>query len=140
MINNETKRVLIGWTEILPANLLAGNNPQAVTVEHQTRVQQAVNAKNRRPLLVNPVNVISDPPAELEEYVSGFWQQPNIEIFIHEGWTIKMANLNNVCTVQPAVENKKSIERSKNIVVNNIIGIAEITLPYNTPQLFSGFL
>ena len=138
MINKETKRVLIGWTEINPANLLTGNNPQELTAEHHARVQQAVNIKNARQLYVNPTNVISDPPAELQEYIAGFWQQPNIEIFIQEGWVIKMADLNNVCTVQPLVENKKSIERVENIDVNNLISIAQITLPYNVPQLFPG--
>lgn len=138
MINNETKRALIGWAEINPVNLLTGSNPQTVTAEHTERVQHAINTKNAREPFVNPINVISDPPAGLQEYITGFWQQPNIEVFVQEGWVIKMADLNKVCTIQPLVENKKSIERVKNVDPNNLIILAQITLPYTIPQVFPG--
>lgn len=138
-MNTETKRVLIGWTEINPVNLLAGTNVQSVTPEHHQIVQQAEAAKNARPAFKSPTNVITEPPAELNTYIEEFWAQPNMQDFLQEGgWSIKMADLKKVCTIQPVVEATKSKERVASANSKDLISIAKITLPYASNQEYPG--
>jgi RHS repeat-associated protein len=138
-VNTETKRILIGWSEINPVNLLASNNPESVTQQYRDKVANAENIKNARESYVNPDDAIFDPSSELTEYANSFWQQPGIEPFVQEGgWTIKIADLKKVCTIQPAVEIKKSKERVKDIDANNTLSIASVTIPIGVNQIFSG--
>jgi hypothetical protein len=131
--NTETKKVLIGWNEINPVQLLTGNNQMLVTQDHLQIVQQAVNVKNARQPFINPTDVISEPGPELTQYINQFWQQPNMQAFIQEGWTIKIADLKKVCTIQPSVEMIKSVERVQNVAPENLVSLATVTLPFQAP-------
>lgn len=131
--NTETKKVLIGWNEINPAQLLTGNNQMLVTQDHLNIVQQAVTVKNTRQPFINPTDVISEPGPELTQYINQFWQQPNMQAFTQEGWTIKIADLRKVCTIQPSVEMIKSVERVQNVAADNLVSLATVTLPLQAP-------
>lgn len=131
-MNTETKKVLIGWTEINPITLLAGTNIQSVTPEHHSLIQKAELAKKARSKFVNPTGVIKAPPAELSEYITGFWAQPALQPFIQEGgWSIQVADLKKLCTIQPVVETVKSKQRVANASSTDVVSIAQITLPYD---------
>jgi len=130
--NTESKKVLIGWNEINPAQLLTGNNQMLVNQEHIDKVQAATNFKNQRAPFANPVDVISEPSAALGQYITQFWQQPSVQPFVQENWTIKIADLNKVCTIQPSVEFVKSVLRVQNVIAENVANIALLTLPLET--------
>jgi hypothetical protein len=132
----ETKRVLVGWPGFDGAVLLSGNNPALVTAEHRIKNQSAQIAVQSRPIFQVRNNIISDTGAELTEYINEFWvQNPNL---IQEGWTVKMADLRGVCTIQPQVEIVNSVERTKITNPENILEIAKISIPKSNPIPLTG--
>ena len=127
----ETKRVLVGWPGFDGSVLLSGNNPALVNDAHRTKCQSAIAALNERPVFPVQANIISDTGAELTEYLAEFWQQnPNL---VQEGWTVKIADLRCVCTIQPQVEIINSKERTNIPTKNDMVEIAKISIPKTNP-------
>ncbi len=130
----ETKKVLIGWPSINGELLLAGNNYALLTTNLKEQVQKAIASVQSRSVYTNQGDVISEPAPELEQYINQFWQKDESDPFKNQGWAIKIADLNKVCSIQPFVECKSSVEKTKEINQNNLIRIAEISLPISKPQ------
>lgn len=132
----ETKRVLIGWPGFDGAVLLSGNNPSLVSDEHRAKNQSAIEALQARESFPIQENIITDTGADLIEYLNEFWQQnPNL---IQEGWTVKIADLRGVCTIQPQVEITNSKERTNIQVKTDMVEIAKISIPKAIPMPLAG--
>lgn len=132
----ETKRVLLGWPSFDGAVLLSGNNPASVTDEHRAKTQAAIAALNARPAFPMQTNIISDTGADLTEYLTEFWQQnPNL---VQEGWTVKIADLRGVCTIQPQVEIINSKERTNIQSKTDMVEIAKTSIPKINPTPLAG--
>jgi hypothetical protein len=123
----ETKCVLLGWEGFDGSMLLSGNNPDLVTEEHRKKNQFAITKlKERQPFEIQK-NIISETNSSLSEYLAEFWQlNPNL---IQEGWTVKIADLRGVCTIQPQVEIINSKERTKVNDSENQVELANISIP-----------
>jgi hypothetical protein len=127
----ETKRVLLGWPGLDSAALLAGAMLDKITSEHRAKVQSALTAVQNRPAFQVQTEVITETGTELSEYLLEFWaQNPNL---VKEGWTVKIANLKSVCTIQPAVEVVNSKDRTSGVSANNFLEIAKISIPKANP-------
>ncbi|MFM9909173.1 MAG: hypothetical protein ACKVOW_07490 [Chitinophagaceae bacterium] len=124
----EIKKVLIGWQEFNGASLLVGGNANLITPDLQATVNAAILAIQNRPNYVNPVDIVSDPEPELEEYIQQFWLQLDTLPYSHQGFVVKLVDIGNVCTVQPVVECIQSKERTKEIAPNDFLAMARICL------------
>lgn len=132
----ETKRVLVGWPGFDGSILLAGNNPAMVNEEHRTKCTSAIEALTARAAFPVQENIISDTGADLTDYLIEFWQQnPNL---VQEGWTVKIADLRGVCTIQPQVEIINSKERTNIQTKDNLVEIAKISIPKTSPTQLAG--
>lgn len=132
----ETKRVLIGWPGFDGALLLSGNNPALVSDEHKFKAQAAIDALHARQAFPIQKNIITDTGVDLNEYLNEFWQQnPNL---VQEGWTVKIADLRGVCTIQPQVEIINSKERTNIQLKTDMVEIAKTSIPITKPTPLDG--
>jgi hypothetical protein len=134
-------RALIGWMDEREAQILLGIplNPGEPSPEHVQRVQEAHAAVRSRPAGIEQTEALSYVGEELREYLTEFQQHPICKQYIANGWTIRMANLNQICPLQPIVHLdyidhsdhfKKLLQHA---VQEDILSIVRITLPIPAP-------
>ena len=134
-------RALIGWmpereAQIMLAIPLAPGKPLP---EHVRRVQEAQAAVRSRPTGMDQTQVLSDTGDELRDYLTKFKEHPNCKPYIASGCTIRTANLNEICALQPIVHAdylhhsdhfRKLIQHA---APSDMLSIIKITLSIPTP-------
>ncbi|HUK30565.1 MAG TPA: hypothetical protein VLV89_05580 [Candidatus Acidoferrum sp.] len=134
-------RALIGWMPEREAQILLGipHTPVTPLPEHVRRVEEARAAVRARPAGVDQKNILSDIGEELLAYSAEFQNQPSYKPFRAIGCTIRMANLNEICALQPLVhlDYLEHAERFRNLVQqavqDDMISLARIALPISAP-------
>lgn len=128
-------RALIGWVPQPEGQLLLAQRQinLADQPEHVERATQTRAAVAARPQGLDQTQVLSDPPAELTEYIAHFCAQASYGPFAAEGWSVKVADLSKVCALQPVVFWDHAEERAQAAVVGDIQSIAAVTLPIPGP-------
>ena len=128
-------RALIGWMPQPEGQLLLARRQinLADQPEHVARAMQARAAVAARPEGLDQTQVLSDPPAELTEYIAQFRAQASYVPFAAEGWSVKVADLSKVCALQPAVFWDHAEERALAASVDDIQSLAAVTLPIAEP-------
>jgi hypothetical protein len=124
-------RALIGW---LPATqgemILTGNTMgKEVTAEQRELARSAREVVANRPAGVGQADVISDPPAELDNHITQLRQSPAGAAMFQEGWDVALVDLEQVCAFQPHVVADAAVERVENVKLDDLATIAAISLP-----------
>jgi hypothetical protein len=130
-------RALIGWmpereAQIMLAIPLA---PATPLPEHVRRVKAAHAAVRSRPTGIDQTNVFSAIGGELRDYLSEFQEHPNYKQYIASGCSIRIANLNELCALQPVVHldyldhSDQLKELTRRAVQDDMISLVRITLP-----------
>lgn len=123
-------KVILGWLTKEEGSLwLAGRDQSKITPEMITKVELCRQKVSERITILDSENPLSDPSAELNEFISEFWKQPDTEAFRNEKWEIKIADLTKVRAAQPNIAFEQAKERTKNVDQGNMISIASISLP-----------
>jgi hypothetical protein len=125
-------RALIGWMRESAALGLLANHPDLGSDDDRLRVIRSAQASMKaRPVAGEQLNVVSEPPESLAEYVRELMAHGVMDQFKAEGWTVRMADLRRVCSVQPSVFLDHAADRTRTAAADDIEGLAQITLPTN---------
>jgi hypothetical protein len=124
-------RALIGWLPPDAAQAaMAGPGakpPYGPDIEARAaRAHVAVAARTPHAMAVN---VISDPPRELDAHIAELRAQPFFRPFNAEGWRIQIADLRSVRALQPVVHTDHSAERTQGARADDPVALARITVP-----------
>lgn len=130
-------RALIGWMAERDAQILLGipMSPVTPSREHVQRVQEAHKAVRSRPIDIDQAHALSDPGEELRHYLAEFNKHPSSKQHITSGCTFKIANLRQICAIQPIVHSDytdgsdRFSDLIRGAVQENMVSIAKITLP-----------
>ncbi len=127
-------RALIGWmTPEQGALTLAGRvNDGADEQQLLGQVEAARQAVAAREAGVAQDDLLQDVPPELAPFVTQLQAQENAAPFFHEGWEVKFADLSRVCSLQQQVLSEQASERVASVAPDDIVSIAEVTLPAPT--------
>lgn len=127
-------RVLIGWMQQPEAQLMLAQR-MVHRAEHQPHVDQATLARQtvtaRAPVREEP-NILTEPGAELSEYIARFCAQPDWQPFVAEGWSVKIVDLSRVVALQPMVFWDHAQERTHGAAAGDMPALAKTTLPIRT--------
>jgi len=143
LVGLETRpaRALIGWMPEREAEIVLGI-PQASMKplpEHAQRVRKARTAVASRPSGIDQTHVFSDVGEELRDYLAEFQQHPSGKQYLASGCAISIANLSEVCALQPIVHSdylddfpqvKKLIQQAAQ---DDMLSLIKITLPIPMP-------
>jgi hypothetical protein len=124
-------RALIGWLprDMAQATIAGPGSQPPYGPDIETRVARACAAVAARPPHAMAVNVISDPPRELDAHIAELGAQPFFRQFNAEGWRIQIADLRSVRALQPVVHTDHSTERTQGARADDLVALARITLP-----------
>jgi len=133
-------RALIGWmpereAQIMLAIPLA---PATPLPEHVRRVRAARAAVRSRPTGIDQTNVFSEIGEELREYLSEFQEHPNYKQYFAGGCSIRIANLNKLCALQPVVHldyldhSNHFKALTQRAAQDDMLSLVKITLPMST--------
>jgi hypothetical protein len=133
-------RALIGWMPEREAQTMLGIPLAPVTPlpEHVQRVKKAHAAVRCRPAGIDQTHVLSDVGEELRDYLAEFQGHPYYK-YMAGGCTIRIADLNQICAIQPIVHLDYSdlSERfgtlTQQAVRDDMLSLIKITLPIPTP-------
>jgi hypothetical protein len=136
-------RALIGWmpegdAQTMLAIPLA---PVPPLPEHVQRVQKAHRAVRSRPIGIDQTQLLSGVGEELRDYLAALEKHPSYKQYIANSCTIKIANLNKVCALQPVVhldylDHSDHFKKlTQQAVQEDMRSLANITLPIPTAEL-----
>jgi hypothetical protein len=135
-------RGLIGWMAEREAQILLGipETPATPLPEHVERVREARAAVNSRPPGLEQTQALSQPGEELGEYLREFQSQPSAKQYTAKGWSIQIANLAQICALQPIVHldylahsgHWQSLLQQAS--QDSMVSLAKITLPIANPE------
>jgi hypothetical protein len=121
-------RVLLGWLTAQEAEICqSGRGARTPLQEDAERAERARAAVAERAAGIDQTDVITDPPAELNDHI-GQLQVPAAAYF-REGWRVAIADLSRVCAVQPSVFIDHAEQRTAGVDANDIRSIAALALP-----------
>jgi hypothetical protein len=135
-------RALIGWMPQQEAQLMLGIPLDVVTPlpEHVRRVRDAHAAVRSRPIGIDQTHLLSDIGAEWRNYFAQLQEHPGFRPYIASGYTIRIANLNQICALQPVVHldylDHSDHFRTLNqqAVQEDMLSLAKVTLPIPAPM------
>lgn len=128
-------RALIGWMSEQSAMRTLMHLPKEITeADRQGLIARAKSNVAERNPIVDQSDAIFDTPAELSEYIQELVQHAVMEQFKHEGWMIRMARLDKLCSIQPAVFLDHAAERTLGANKEDLVSLAKITLPMEQSQ------
>src|ERR1039457_2246568 len=124
-------RVLLGWVDDNAATLILSGSLAGVqlTAEHRARLNQARDTVKQRPVRIEPDNVISNNvPGAVQAHVDTLRQSGAANGFWAEGWQVVMADLRQVCGIQPLIYVDHAAERVAAVDPNDTGELARVTL------------
>ena len=135
-------RALIGWMPQRDAEVLLGlpNAPVRPLPEHVQRVKEAHAAVKSRPIGVDQTHAFSDIGEDAHDCLAEIQKHPLYKRYAASGGTIRIADLNEICALQPIVHldyaehSDRFSELIQQAAQRDIISLAKITLPAATPQ------
>ena len=124
-------RGLIGWMAPGVGELMLASNRQGVplTAGQRDRLERARLAVDARAGGVHQQDLVSPPPAVLDEHVSRLRATPAGEQMFREGYEVALVDLGRVVAFQPHVFTDTSLERTADLDAHDLAAIAELTLP-----------
>jgi hypothetical protein len=124
-------RALIGWMppERGAIALAGGRHEAAQDQDLIERVEAARAAVAGREAGVNQDGIIDESDAALATIVERLRQQPDTGAFWEEGWTVAVADLTQVCSLQQSVASQQAEDRVRDVDPEDLASIATVTLP-----------
>jgi hypothetical protein len=134
-------RALIGWMPERDAQTILGIPLNVVTPlpEHVQRVREAHAAVRSRPCGIDQARLLSDTPTELSEYIAELQEHPWYKTQLARGGTLRIANLNEICALQPVVHldyldhSDHFRKLNRQAVQEDMRSLIQITLPMSAP-------
>jgi hypothetical protein len=135
-------RALIGWMPQQEAQLMLGIPLDVVKPlpEHVRRVREAHAAVRSRPTGVGQTQLLSDIGNEWRDHFAELQEHPGYKPYIASGYTIRIANLNQICALQPAVHvdyldhSDQFRKLNQQAVQEDLLSVARVTLPIPAPM------
>ena len=143
-------RALIGWMPEREAHavLALPLTPTTPAPEHIERVQAARAAVWSRPAGLPQTHVLSHVGPELDPYLAELEADPRFQPYAQAGWQVRLANLNQICALQPLVHldypdlndpaHSASLspiaQHPPHPVETDLLTLAKITLPFTNPS------
>lgn len=126
-------RVLLGWLPPERGELFVVSNRAGVelTDEQQARVREARDAVAARPVGIDQADLVSAAPPDLAGHLARLQATPAGTGMLQEGWTVAMVDLERVVAFQPLVFTDTAVERVAGVAPDDLVAIAELTLPIN---------
>lgn len=130
-------RTLIGWLSEEEGVLWIAGRQMALEPNqaHIDRCREARNAVENRQEGYIQDNLFSPLPDELHNHIQALRDSPKTAQILAEAGDPQMVDLRRVCAAQPTILVEEAVNRFSNLDMNDILGIAAITLPLHTPTL-----
>lgn len=123
-------RALLGWMQREEAHKIqAGGRADVHDPEHEERATRARVAVASRTVGIDQTNVIREAPDELQEHIASLQQAPAAAQYFQQGWRVCLADLRNVCALQPSIFTDHAVERTRGVTPDDFRSIAAISLP-----------
>src|SRR5260370_1418417 len=132
-------RALIAWMDVQQAApyLHAGRGDIRLTSEEQALVETARARMSERPLNNSANGGTVRPPGEdLADHVAALRTDAGATPYFAEGWQVNLVDLRRVCSFQPMVFTDSAVERVSDVDANDMVNLAQISLPIGTSQEF----
>jgi hypothetical protein len=134
-------RALIGWMPQQEAQVFLSlpPTPPAPQAKLAKRIREAHAAVRARAGGVDQEGALREPTEELRGYLDEFREHPNCKPYLAGGCTFKIANLNQICALQP-IAHSDYLDRSElprdlaeDARQDDMLSLARITLPLHLP-------
>jgi hypothetical protein len=127
-------RSLIGWMSVdQGAITLAGRDQSgAQRADLRDRVSAARSRVAARAPGLNQSDLVDESHGDLATIVERLRAQQDTAPFWAEGWTVGVVDLSRVCSLQQSVASEQASERVAAVDADNVISVAETTLPRTT--------
>jgi hypothetical protein len=124
-------RALIGWMppERGAIALAGGRHDGAQNQDLLERVEAARVAVAEREPGIDQEGIIDQTDAALPTIVERLRQQPDTGAFWEEVWSVGVADLTRVCSLQQSVASQQAEVRVSDVDPNDLVSIAAVTLP-----------
>lgn len=124
-------RALIGWMppERGAIALAGGRHEGAQNHDLIERVEAARAAVAEREPGIDQNGIIDQTEPALRTIVERLRQQPDTGAFWEEGWTVGVADLTRVCSLQQSVASQQAEDRVSEVDSNDLESIGAVTLP-----------
>jgi len=124
-------RALIGWMPVdRGAIVLAGGRHDAAAEDELVqRVEVARAAVSDREPGIDQEGVVDENDPALVEIVERLRQQSDTTPFWNEGWSVGVADLTRVCSLQQSVASQQAEDRVSEVDPDDLVSIASVTLP-----------
>jgi hypothetical protein len=124
-------RALIGWMppERGAIALAGGRHEGAHNQDLIERIEAARTAVAERDAGIDQEGIIDETDPALVTIVERLRQQPDTGAFWEEGWTVGVADLTRVCSLQQSVASQQAEERVRHVDPVDLVSIAAVTLP-----------
>lgn len=129
-------RVLVGWLDAAEAaSWLTGRQVNAEAAPEQVMRAERMRATvASRDAGVSEAAAISEPTATLERYVATLDQNREFAAMLGEGFRVAVADLRDLCALQPYVYTDQASERVATVDPADIASLAAVTLPAAVPE------
>jgi hypothetical protein len=124
-------RALIGWMppERGAIALAGGNHDGAHNQDLIDRVETSRAVVAEREPVIDQDGIIDETDPAIASIVERLRQQQDTGAFWEEGWTVGIADLNRVCSLQQSVASQQAEERVSEVDPDDPLSIAAVTLP-----------
>jgi hypothetical protein len=123
-------RALLGWMQPQEAEKVqAGGRTDVHKPEYVERAARARSIVASRVPGLNQTNLITEPGADLQSYMTRLEQNPAAAQYFQQGWRVCLADLRRVCALQPSILVDQAIERTRGVAGDDLKAIAAISLP-----------
>jgi hypothetical protein len=131
-------RALIGWMRREDALATVAGPGFQPSEEHDLLVRRACDAVACRTAGIDQTGAILPAPAVLTEHIDRLRDNKASTSYFAEGWNVAVADLSRVCAFQPQVAKDDAAERTAEIVTDDFVSIAAVTLPLAVPRVMAG--
>lgn len=129
-------RALIGWMSKQEAILwLSGRRTDLQdNPEYNQKAEAAIRSVASRRLGLNQDGIIDIGVDSIAAHIANLSTQPASQQFMQEGWRVAIADLSKVIAIQPSVFVDQAVERAAALNQNDILSLAQFTLPIPSPK------
>jgi len=103
--------------------------------EHEAQIARARAAVASRHTCADQTGVLDELPPALHAHITALRGHPKSESYFHEGWTVRLVDLQRVYALQPSVFTDQAEQRVAAVDLADIASIAAVSLPLPSPKM-----
>lgn len=128
-------RALIGWMRPDQAILTLARRDQGATgdpalASHAEAARAAVLARDAG---LDQDGLLQNPPTELDAHADALRAHPAGASMFAEGWSLAVADIARICSIQPTVFTDSAEERVRDVDAADIVAVGQVSLPIPQP-------